>query len=81
MFRVGPGAANNHSWGSLSSVLWAMKEDHSSLLLLEQESPGGCQGEGLMEETALTPPLTPDLSADVWQRHQAENYVWVKKSS
>lgn len=79
MFRVGPGAAGDRSWGSLSRALWAMKEDHSSLLLLDQGS--GWQGEGLMEETALTPPLTPDLSADIWQRHQAENYVWVKKVS
>lgn len=33
----------------------------------------------VLEETASHPPLTPDLSADAWQRHQAENYVWVKK--
>ena len=42
-----------------------MKEDHSSLLLLEQESPGGCQGEGLMEETALTPLPEEEGWADV----------------
>lgn len=77
VFRVGPEAASDHSWGSLSGT---MNEDYSSLRLVEQGIWGRQQGVGLME--APHPTLTPDLNvtADIW-RGRVERSVWGKESS
>lgn len=65
-FHVGPEPSWTAAEVASPRALWALNEDHSSLLLVKQESPLACGG-GSDGGEGPSPPPDPELNGDIWK--------------